>query len=476
MSDLLDTHDATALAALVRANEVTPLELVDAAIARIEAENPCLNAVVTPMFEAARTRARGPLPDGPFRGVPFLIKDLGPAYAGVRMTGGSTFLAEYVPDWTGELVTRFEAAGLVVVGKTNTPEFGIVPTTESKHLGPCKNPWDLSRSPGGSSGGSAAAVAARLVPMAHANDGGGSIRIPASCCGVFGLKPTRARTPVGPRLGDIMSGLVCDHAVTRSVRDSAALLDATDGLDLGGPYVAPPKSRPFQDEVGAPPGKLRVALMTSSSLGTPVAPECVRAAEDAAKLCEELGHEVTLAAPKIDGYLLTQAFMAVWTSGLAMTIAGYTRLVGRAPADDELEPLTRAYLEMGQRVKAHEYLLAVAHLQQLTRTLAAFMAEFDVLLTPVLGELPLPLGELGSLEPGMASARAAQLVPFTPLANVTGQPAMSVPLAWSEGGLPVGSHFIARRGEEATLFRLAGQLEAARPWADRRPSGASARR
>lgn len=242
MADVLGDLDATALADLVRRKEVTSRELVDAAIARIEAQNPSLNAVVTPMFEAARRRADGPLEDGPFRGVPFLIKDLGPAYAGVRFTGGSAFLGEFVPNWNGELVERFERAGLIVLGKTNTPEFGIVPTTESRRLGPCKNPWDLSRSAGGSSGGSAAAVAAGFVPMAHANDGGGSIRIPASCCGLFGLKPTRARTPVGPKLGDVMSGLVCEHAVTRSVRDSAALLDAIDGPDRGAPYVAPRKN------------------------------------------------------------------------------------------------------------------------------------------------------------------------------------------------------------------------------------------
>lgn len=465
----MEGRDATALAELVRQGEVTPRELVLEAIARIEARNEALNAVVTPMFEAALARADGPLPDGPFRGVPFLLKDLGPAYAGVRMTSGSAFLADVVPDFTAELALRFERAGLVIVGKTNTPELGIVPTTESRLLGPCKNPWDLERSPGGSSGGSAAAVAAGFVPMAHANDGGGSIRIPASCCGVFGLKPTRARTPLGPKLGDAMSGLVCDHAVTRTVRDSAALLDAVDGPDPGGPYVAPPKARPFLAEVGAPPGRLRIARMAASPIGTPVAPECAQAVDDTARLCESLGHEVVDAAPVLDGFALLQSFMAVWTSGVAMTLEAYTRLRRRAPAPGELEPLTAMYAEMGQKVKAHEYLLAIAHLQQVTRTMAAFLEPYDVLLTPTLGDVPLPLGTLAGEDTSAASLRAASYVPFTPLANVTGLPAMSVPLAWTAAGLPVGSHFIGRRGDEATLFRLAAQLEEARPWAGRRP-------
>ncbi len=465
-------HDATALAELVRTGEASPRELVDAAIARIEAGNDVLNAVVTPMYEAARLRADGPLPDGPFRGVPFLLKDLGPAYAGVRFTGGSAFLRDFVPTEHGELVNRLERAGLVIVGKTNTPEFGIVPTTESRRLGACRNPWDRTRSPGGSSGGSAAAVAAGFVPMAHANDGGGSIRIPASCCGVFGLKPTRARTPVGPRMGDIMSGLVCEHAVTRSVRDSAALLDALDGPDPGGPYVAPPKARPYREELDRDPGKLRIALWTESSLGTPVAPECVRAAEDAAKLCEELGHEVALAAPPIEGFALTQSFMAVWTSGVAMTVEAYAKLLRRPPTDDDLEPLTRHYAAMGREVRGYEYLMAIAHLQQVTRTMAAFLSSYDLLLTPTLADVPPPLGHLGpDADLSEAGLRAAAYVPFTPLANITGQPAMSVPLHWTASGLPLGAHFVARAGDEATLFRLASQLETARPWSRRKPPG-----
>jgi amidase len=464
-----EVHDATELAAMVRRGDVSALELVDAAIARIERLDPKLNAVVTPLFERARERARGELPPGPFRGVPFLLKDLGPAYAGVRMTAGSAFLADYVPDYHSELTCRLERAGLVIVGKTNTPELGIVPTTESRFLGRCKNPWDLSRSTGGSSGGAAASVASAMVPMAHANDGGGSIRIPASACGVFGLKPTRARTPLGPRVGDVMNGLVCDHAVTRSVRDSAALLDATEGPDLGDPYCAPVKARPFAAEIGADPGQLRIAMSVTSPLGSPVHPDCVAAAEDAAKLCASLGHHVAEAAPVIDGWALMQSFMAVWTSGVAMSVEGYSRILGRSPGPTELEPLTRAYYEMGKAVAGHEYLLAIAHLQAVSRTLAAFMASYDVWLTPTTGDIAPRLGELDPPDdnPTAASARIAQFVPFTALANITGQPAMSVPLYWNGTGLPVGSQFFGRFGDEATLFRLASQLEQARPWRHR---------
>ncbi len=470
--------DATALAELVRRGEVSPRELCEAAIARIDAHDAKLNAVVTPLYERALARAAGELPAGPFRGVPFLLKDLGATIAGVRMTAGSAFLAEYAPDYTSELTHRFERAGLVIVGKTNTPEFGIVPTTESRFLGACKNPWDLERSTGGSSGGSAAAVAAGFVPMAHANDGGGSIRIPAACCGVFGLKPTRARTPLGPRVGDVMNGLVCEHAVTRSVRDSAALLDATAGPDLGDPYVAPPPARPYRDEVGADPGRLRIALTVASPLGTPIDPDCAAAARDTAKLCEELGHRVDEAAPKFDALEVMRSFMIVWTSGLAMTLDAYALTLGRAASAAELEPLTRAYLALGGEARAHHYLLAIAHLQQVTRAIARFMADYDVWLTPTLGEPPPRLGELmpsesndavAGVDPLVAAARMAQFVPFTPIANITGQPAMSVPLAATAAGLPLGSHFIARFGDESTLFRLASQLESARPWTPRRP-------
>ncbi|HXG66401.1 MAG TPA: amidase [Blastocatellia bacterium] len=469
--DNLARLDATAQAELVRSKEVKPIELVDAAIERIERLNPQLNAVITPMYEQAREAANGPLPDGPFAGVPFLLKDLLATCAGARLTGGTALLKDYTPDYDSELVARYKRAGLIVLGKTNTPEIGLLPTTEPTLHGPTRNPWDTTRTAGGSSGGSAAAVAAGMVPMAHANDGGGSIRIPASCCGVFGLKPTRARNPLGPDWGDMFSGLVQEHAITRSVRDSAALLDATAGPDLGDPYHAPPPARPFLHEVGADPGRLRVAFTTVSPTGTPVHPDCVAAVRDAVALLTDLGHEVVEAAPAIPGEMLLEAFMTVWAAGCAQTIDGMARMTGQAPAEDRLEPLTWAFYHMGQRRSASDYLLAIQALQRISRGVAQFFKDYDVWLTPTLGEPPLPLGAFDPTpeNPMQGMMRAATFVPFTPICNATGQPAMSVPLYWNAEGLPVGTHFVGRFGDEATLFRLAAQLEAARPWADRRP-------
>ncbi len=463
--------DATAQAELVRKGEVKPVELVEAAIRRVEALNPRLNAVVTPMFERAMEEAAGPLPDGPFTGVPFLLKDLIAAYRGVRLTFGSAFLRDYVPDFDSELVVRLRKAGLIVMGKTNCPEFGILPTTEPRLFGPARNPWDGERTTGGSSGGSAAAVAAGMVPMAHANDGGGSIRIPASCCGVFGLKPTRARNPLGPANGDLLSGLIVEHAVTRSVRDSAALLDATSGPDLGDPYWAPPPSRPYIEEVGADPGRLRIAFTADARGGAEVHPDCVKAVEDAAKLCADLGHEVEERALDVDVESLTPMFMTLWASAQAWTAEGMSLAAGKTPAPDQFEPLTWALIEMGRGITASAYLMAVTGLQGVSRSLARQAEGYDLWLTPTLAEPPVPLGTFDSPpdNPLYGIVRAAGFVPFTPVCNVTGQPAMSVPLYWNEDGLPVGVQFIAKFGDEGTLFRLAAQLEEARPWADRRP-------
>jgi amidase len=463
--------DAVAQAELVRRGEVEPLELVEAAAARIERLNPLLNAVVLPMFDEARRAASGPLPDGPFAGVPFLLKDLLAAYAGVPMTSGSAFLRDFVPRHDSPLVARLKRAGLLIIGKTNTPEYGILPTAEPQLFGPSRNPWNTGRTTGGSSGGSAAAVASGMVPMAHANDGGGSIRIPASCCGLFGLKPTRARNPLGPDFGDIFGGLVAEHAVTRSVRDSAALLDATSGPDVGDPYCAPPPARPFSREVGVPPGRLRIAFTATAPTGVAVHPDCVSAVKDAAALCADPGHEVVEAAPAINGELYLQSFMALWSAGCAWTIDGFARAVGREPAAEQLEPGTRALYEMGRKVTGSSYLLALQWLQVMSRDVARFFRDYDVWLTPTLGEPPVPIGEFASPpeNPLAGMRRAATFVPFTPICNATGQPAMSLPLYWNAEGLPVGTHFAGRFGDEATLFRLASQLEVARPWADRRP-------
>lgn len=463
--------DATAQAELVRKKEVKPIELVEAAIARIERVNPQLNAVVTKMYDHARAAANTELPDAPFAGVPFLLKDLLAAYEGVPMSSGSRYLKDFKPSHDSELVARYKRAGLIVVGKTNTPEFGILPTTEPALFGAARNPWDGSRNTGGSSGGSAAAVAARLVPMAHANDGGGSIRIPASCCGVFGLKPTRARNPLGPDFGDMYSGLVAEHAVTISVRDSAALLDATSGYAAGDPYAAPAPARPFVEEVGAEPGRLRIAFTTKTPQGTPLHEDCLSATQEVARLLSDLGHQVEEAAPVIDGNLLVKSFMALWSAGLTWTVQSFSYAAGRMPEEGELEPGTRALYEMGKNVSAPDYLLAVQYLQILGRQIAGFMSDYDVMLTPTLGMPPVPLGSFdSSAEDALAGMRmATAFVPFTPICNATGQPAMSMPLCWNGEGLPVGTHFIGRFGDEATLFRLAAQLEAARPWAGRRP-------
>ncbi len=470
-TDDLAALDATALAELVEKGRVSALELVEAAIARIERVNPQLNAVVTPMYEIARARAREKL-EGPFAGVPFLVKDLLASHAGVRHTGGTRLLAEYVPNYDAELVVRHKKAGLVIVGRTNTPELGILPTTEPALFGACKNPWDPTRTTGGSSGGSAAAVAAGLVPMAHANDGGGSIRIPAACCGVFGLKPTRARNPLGPDFGDSRNGLGVEHCVSRTVRDSARLLDATHGPDVGDPYPAPPPARPFIEEVGAPPGRLRIGFSSAPMSGAPVHPDCVAAVRDAAALCESLGHHVEDSTPDVgDTMALTSSFVTMWSSGVAASLWGSAALLGRPPKESDVEPLTWALSEMGRRNGAHEYLIAVTHVQKVARSVARWFLPHDVLLTPVCGEPPVPLGTFESPpgSPLLGFFRAGMFASFTGLQNVTGQPAMSVPLFWNAEGLPIGVQFVARFGDEATLFRLAAQLETARPWAARRP-------
>ncbi|HEV2491292.1 MAG TPA: amidase [Candidatus Acidoferrales bacterium] len=470
--DELAWMDATAQAELVRRREVTPIELVEAAIARIERVNPELNAVILPLYEGARRTANAEnLPDGPFRGVPYLIKDLLASYAGARMTGGSAFTREFVAGHDSELVRRLKRAGLVITGKTNTPELGILPTAESRLFGAARNPWNTNRTTGGSSGGSAAAVAAGLVPAAHANDGGGSIRIPASCCGVFGLKPTRARVPLGPDVGDVLGGLVAEHAVTRSVRDSAALLDAVAGPEPGDPYCAPAAARPFAQEVGAPPGRLRIGFTATAPTGVPVHTDCVQALEDAAKLCAELGHKIEEAAPTINGALYPDVFIKVWAAGVAWSVMVAESETQRRARAEDFEPLTWALAEMGRKISAPEYMLAWTALQGLARSVARFFESYDILLTPTLALPPVPLGHFDSpaANPLLGLQRATEFVAFTPFANITGQPAMSVPLWWNAEGLPVGSHFVGRFGDEATLFRLAAQLEVARPWAKRRP-------
>lgn len=463
--------DATALAALIKKKQISPLELINAAIEAIERINPQLNAVVTPMYDEARKTAAGPLPDAPFAGVPFLLKDLLASCAGVRMTYGSKNREAFIEDHDSELVRRYKKAGFITVGKTNTPEFGLMPTTESHLLGACHNPWDLNRTTGGSSGGSAAAVAAGIVPAAHGNDGGGSIRIPSSCCGLFGLKPTRGRNPLGPDYGDIMSGLVAEHVLTRSVRDSAAILDATSGYDPGDPYCAPKPEMPYAKEVGKNPGRLRIACLNELPRGGEVHPDCAAAVSDAVKLCVDLGHEVIEAKPEYDATELAIAFGVIWTSNCSHDVSRLSKLMSKDPWPDDYEPLTWALYEAGLGQTAADYLTAVETIQRISRSVARFFINYDVFLTPTLGEPPVPLGTFDSPpeDPLKGWRRSGRFAPFTPLANATGNPAMSAPLYWNADNLPIGVHFMAPFGAEAVLFRLAAQLEKASPWKDRHP-------
>jgi amidase len=460
--------DATAQAELVRSRQVSPAELVEAAIARIERFNPALNAVVTPMYEEARRVIDAGMPDGPFAGVPFLLKDLGAPYAGVPSTSGSRYLKDFVPGEDSELVKRYKRAGLVTLGKTNTPEFGLLPVTEGRLFGAARNPWDPSRTPGGSSGGAAAAVAARMVPVAHGNDGGGSIRIPSSCCSLFGLKPGRGRMPGSYA---VASFLGIAHVLSVSVRDSAALLDATAGQIPGAPFSLPPPQGSFLEATRQAPGRLRIAFSTQSVSGDSFHPDCIAAVQDVAALCESLGHEVVEAAPQIDGERFTQAFDTVWFAQLASNLELAARTVGRAPTEDDLEPLTWFCYQAGKQLSATQYLGALDAFASFTGTAAKFFAGYDLWLTPTIGMPPPELGFFDATKesPERLNRKAYEFVPVTPLFNLTGQPAMSVPLYWNDAGLPIGTHFAARAGEEATLLRLASQLEQTRPWADRLP-------
>jgi amidase len=477
MADALAALDATAQAELVRRGEATPAQLVDAAIARIERVNPELNAVIHPLYEKARAAARDPaLPAGPFRGVPFLLKDLDSHSAGDPCHCGMKVLKEL--GWTEAsdtfLVQKVRAAGFVIAGKTNTSELGNVPTTEPAAYGPTRNPWDPARGPGGSSGGSAAAVAAGLVPAAHASDGGGSIRIPASACGLVGMKPSRGRVSMGPDHGESWGGFTSLGAVTRSVRDAAAILDALAGPMPGDPYVAPPPARPFAQEVGAPVTRLRVGFTARSFGGAiPVHPDCAAAAESAAKLLASLGHAVEEAFPPAcaDGSTIGHA-TRVMSACTARALDQWGERIGRPLRPDDVEPLEWVVAEMGRKVSATEWLVAIDALHAYTRRVAAWWeGGFDLLLTPTLAEPPPLLGQFAATpqSPLQGWIRSAPFVCFTQPFNITGQPAISLPLHAAAGGLPIGVQLVAAYGREDLLFRVAAQLEAAQPWSGRRP-------
>jgi len=466
-----ERYDALALADLVRRKDVTAGEILEETIARIEVRNPSINAVVNTMYDEARKVVAAGLPDGPFTGVPYLLKDLGAQYTGVVTAGGSRLFAKDVADHDSELTIRLRRAGLVVVGKSSTPEMGLAPSTEPRLFGPTKNPWKLTHSAGGSSGGAAAAVAAGILPMAHATDGGGSIRIPASCCGLFGVKPTRGRVSMAPDAGEGWGGASVAHAVTRTVRDSAALLDATGGPALGDPYWAPPPPRPYLEEVGREPGKLRIALNLTPWFPAEVERECADAARDAAKLCASLGHEVEEARPDIDVTKWRQANRMIVAANVAATLDARAALMGRALAEDDVERMVWDRVKDARAFSASDYAMATRIVHLVGRQVARFMERYDIILTPTMAAPPWPLGVLDMMTTDVDGYLKAVFasIGFTSLFNSTGQPAMSVPLAWSSSGLPLGVQFVSRFGDEGMLFRLGAQLESARPWIGRRP-------
>ncbi|HXQ23198.1 MAG TPA: amidase [Candidatus Acidoferrales bacterium] len=477
MTDELGRLDATAQAELLRRGKVSALELVDAAIARIERVNPQLNAVIIPLFEKARRQAASPqLPNGPFRGVPFLLKDLDVLSAGDPFHAGMRFLRDlnWVADHDSYLVEKFRAAGLVCLGKTNTPELGCSVTTEPQAYGASRNPWNTAHSTGGSSGGSAAAVASGMVPAAHASDGGGSIRIPSSECGLVGLKPSRGRVSLGPDYGEYWHGLVISHVVTRSVRDSAAILDAVAAPMPGDPYFAPPPARAFAAEVGADPGRLRIGMTTRMPGGNgALHPDCVAAAQDVARLLASLGHHVdeSYSAALDEQDTCVFHFSRLLMAWVAASLDEWSQRTGKTVPRDRVEPTTWAFAEMGRAVSAAEYLGTVQWLHAYTRRMASWWASgYDLLLTPTLGQPPPLLGEMvPPPDNPLGTDRALSLVPFTVPFNITGQPAISLPLCWNGAGLPIGVQLSAAYGREDVLIRVAAQLEQARPWAHRWP-------
>ena len=464
--------DGLGLAELVRSGKTHPRELLALAYQRAREVNPKLNAVSEDLRGRALAEIAAGLPDGPFRGVPFLLKDLATHWQGTVTTGGSR-LTESVPsDFTSVLVERHRAAGLVIFGKTTAPEFGATATTESQRFGLTRNPWNLEYTSGGSSGGSAALVAAGVTPLAHATDGGGSIRIPASCCGLFGLKPTRARVPIGPSRLEGLSGLSVAHAVTRSVRDSAALLDATRGLEPGSPYAAPPEPRSYLDGMRERPGRLRIAVVRDSIMRVPTHDDCLVALEETVNLCESLGHEVRDAQlPVVPVKALFEGASAVFSGNLQFTVERAAARRGRAATRADLERVTWHNLEQAKRYSARDVVAARQRFYETGRAMAIFQRDFDVVLSPTLAAPPVRLGEWSlDQDPDDFVRKVPVASAFTMLYNITGQPAMSVPLHWNADGLPVGTMFAGRFGDEMTLFRLAAQIERARPWFDRAPA------
>ncbi len=466
-----EQYDGLGLAELVRRRQVSPGELLDAAIERVEARNPAVNAVIMKLHDYAR-KTISELPDGPFGGVPFLMKDLTSPIAGVRMTRGSKFFADTPPSPTdSEHVKRLKRAGLVIFGRTNTCELGLSLTCEPQLYGPTRNPWNLAHISGGSSGGAAAAVAARMLPMAHASDGFGSIRAPAACCGLVGLKPTRSRNTFAPFAGEGLGGVSTEHAVTLSVRDSAALLDATCGPGPGDPYAVAPPARAFLQEVGTDPGRLRIAWTAATPNGVTVDPECLTLLASTVALCADLGHLVEECDPDVERGAIVPTFLTLASANTVVNLAGHPT-AGRPARAHEVERITWLTAKMGENIGAADYVRATQTAHRLGRQMAAFHTQWDVLLTPGLASPAVKLGWLDMMLDDVNEywRRVFAFSPFTVWFNLTGQPGLMLPLGQSQGGLPLAVQLVARFGDEATLLRLGGQLEAARPWFDRKPS------
>lgn len=487
-----ENFDAIGLAELVKKKEVTSLELCEEAIERIEKWNPKINAVVHKMYHSAREISQNKLAEGIFGGVPFLLKDLIDAYAGAPLTGGSRVTKNFIPDYDSELVRRYKNSGLIVVGKTNTPEFGLMGYTEPELFGACRNPWNTEHTPGGSSGGSGAAVSAGIVPMASGGDGGGSIRIPASCCGLFGMKPSRGRLPTGPNYGELWLGAVVEGVLSRSVRDSAAMLDAVNGKDKGAPYIIQAPKESYLETIKLQPGKLRIGYSTVSPVGKDVHPDCIKAVEKTAKLLESLGHNVEEAKPQYDSEALAISYILMIFGDVAADLRELEITYGKKAVKKGVELPTRTLGLLGNAITAGELSSALREWDRASRIMAKYFEKYDLYLTPTLARPPIKIGEM-AMKPSekiislVANAmgagkllRAAGIIdkialdnlaamPFTQMANVTGLPAMSVPLFTTENGLPCGVHFTGSFGSEDLMFKLAAQLEKAEPWFDKRP-------
>lgn len=475
ISSAYEEHDAVGLADLVADGQLRPQELLDEALGRAAALNPYLNALTMLREDTARRLIADQLPEGRLKGVPFLLKDLGAEAVDFPSNNGSRLFANTHYDKDSAIYQRLKAAGLVTFGRTTAPELGVGPVTEAAvYGGPTRNPWNTGRTPGGSSGGAAAAVASGIVPAAHGSDGGGSVRIPASCCGLFGFKATRARLPDGPYVGEGWAGMAIDGFLTRSVRDTAALLDATHGPDLGAPYAAPPLVASFGAALESRERGLRIALATTSLTGQPIHPECRTAGENAARLLESMGHHVEEALPQAD----TRGMMAAWTKivacGSALSVESFLRKRGAALADGEIEGVAGGAIAYARTISGSDYLEAINKVHAYGREMAAFFTRYDILLTSTLAEPPAEIGRFSHatedyVDYRMGPGRVFDYSPYTAAFNASGQPAASVPLHWTADGLPVGVHLAAAFGKDEMLLGLCARLEEALPWFHRRP-------